>query len=63
MDALFLSAAAVVGMATQMIGGVVWLVRLEGRVNTNEKVASRDREEVFNRLTRIEDKLDRALKV
>lgn len=59
--AVVLAGCAIVGVLVQAGGVLVWGIRLEGRVTTNEKVAHRDREEVFNRLTRIEDKLDRAL--
>lgn len=61
--AIVIASCAAGGVCLQAIGGVVWLVRLEGRVNTNEQLATRDREEVFKRLDRIENKLDAALKV
>jgi hypothetical protein len=40
---------------------VVWLIRLEGRVNTHERGCEVRQREIENRLERIEDKLDRAI--
>ena len=47
------------------LGGIIWAVRLEGRVNTQEKtsvVSSKQQDErhtdLKDRLSRIEDKLD-----
>ena len=42
-----------VGVPT--VGAIVWLVRLEGRINTNDKL----HEAMSAQLERIEDKLDR----
>jgi len=39
-----------------IVGAIVWLVRLEGRVNLNDS----RHEDVTNRLIRIEAKLDRS---
>ena len=38
-----------------IVGGVVWLVRLEGRVNLNDS----RHDDITNRLIRIENKIDR----
>lgn len=43
-------------IAGPSIGAIVWLVRLEGRIN----VADSRHEDIIRRLTRIEMKLDRA---
>ena len=53
-------------LATILIGGVAWAVRVEGRVNTHERMFL-DREksgmmmytEIQQRLTRIEAKVDK----
>lgn len=39
-----------------VVGAIVWLVRLEGRVNLNDS----RHEDITNRLIRIETKLDRS---
>lgn len=44
-------------IASAFIGGIVWLVRLEGRVNTNEALHQALRED----LTYIRDRIDSAL--
>jgi len=41
--------------AALIVGGVVWLVRLEGRVNLNDS----RHDDITNRLIRIENKIDR----
>jgi len=38
-----------------IVGGLVWLVRLEGRVNLNDV----RHDDITNRLIRIENKIDR----
>jgi len=38
-----------------IVGGLVWLVRLEGRVNLNDS----RHDDITNRLIRIENKIDR----
>lgn len=66
---------AILGVGTAIVGSVVWLVRLEGRVNGHErqhaKHEERDEElkadfmkrhdEVRSDLTYIRDRIDRAL--
>jgi len=56
-----IATCAVVGVLVEAAGGLVWAVRLEGRVKANEQLAERDRAEIFTHLRRIESKLDRAL--
>jgi hypothetical protein len=43
-----------------LIGAVVWAVRIEGRVNTNEKVTAIQLEDIIERLARMERKQDAA---
>lgn len=53
-----MDAQVVIALATLAIGGVVWLVRLEGRVNANENRTDDLREDV----TYIRNRIDDALK-
>jgi len=67
--------SAIFGFGTTLVLGVVWLVRLEGRVNEHERQHNahkerdeeikadfiRRHEEVRSDLTYIRDRLDRAL--
>lgn len=48
---------AIVTGVLACIGGIVWLVRLEGRVNTAERLHADLKEDV----TYIRDRIDRAL--
>lgn len=41
-------------VATPVLGGVIWLIRLEGRVNVGDQRF----EDIVNRLKRIEYKID-----
>lgn len=41
-----------------VFGGVVWGVRLEGKVNTAKEVSTTQHKAVIDRLVRIESKLD-----
>lgn len=45
----------VMSFAAMLIGGIVWLVRLEGRINVSDARYG----EITSRLIRIENKLDR----
>lgn len=60
-----ISAGEVISATLAVLGGVVWLVRLEGRVNTESKLrdALQSRldgfeSRIYEVLRRIEDKLD-----
>lgn len=50
-------AQTAVAVGVPVIGFIVWLVRLEGRINTGEVVTKSIREDV----TYIRDRIDRAL--
>lgn len=47
--------AIVAALIVQVVLGIVWLVRLEGRINTHDAL----QRESSDRLERIEDKVDR----
>ena len=46
-----------------MIGGLVWIIRLEGRLNAHEEVDKQRYHEVADRLARIERLLDTLVKM
>lgn len=57
---------AVVGIATPVLGAIVWLLRLEGRINTESALRDAMRQRIdgfesriYEVLERIEAKLDR----
>ena len=58
MDGVFVSIG--LAIATTGIGGVIWGIRLEGRVNSQEAVNTAQGEEIIHRLDRIERKIDSA---
>jgi hypothetical protein len=45
-----------VAIAVPSVGAIVWLVRLEGRINVNDS----RHDDIIGRLARIETKLDRS---
>jgi hypothetical protein len=49
--------ATLVTIALPVVGGIVWLVRLEGRINNNETITSALRADV----TYIRNRIDQAL--
>ena len=51
--------AIVIPIVSLTGGGLIWGLRLEGRVNTSEQVAEVHHEDITNRLKRIERKLDK----
>lgn len=65
MDAIYV-AGAIVGVATPCLAGLVWLIRLEGRINTETALREALRQRldgfearIYEVLERIEAKLDR----
>lgn len=55
-------------IVTAFLGGVIWLIRLEGRVNTHEAECSQRQKraderhgEMTAKLTKIDEKLDRLI--
>jgi hypothetical protein len=59
-------ALALIGAASTVIGGIVWLVRLEGRINTETALREAMRQRldgfearIYEVLERIEQKIDR----
>ena len=50
--------STLVAIAVTAAGGIVWLVRLEGRVN----LAAQRHDDIIGRLDRMEDKIDRITK-
>lgn len=65
MEAIYII-GAVVGIATPVLGAIVWLLRLEGRINTESALRDSMRQRldgfesrIYEVLERIEAKLDR----
>lgn len=65
MDAVYI-VGAVVGAASPFLAGLVWLIRLEGRINTETALREALRQRldgfearIYEVLERIESKLDR----
>lgn len=52
MEAIF------IWLGSMTLAGIIWGLRLEGRVNTNEKVTEVLVKDIVDRLTRIEAKQD-----
>ena len=48
--------STLIAIAAPIVGAIVWLVRLEGRINVGDVRYA----DIIGRLTRIEHKLDRA---
>ncbi len=65
MDAVYII-GAIVGAFTPLLAGLVWLIRLEGRINTETALREALRQRldgfesrIYEALERIENKLDR----